>query len=421
MNRQALRQPPLRNLRFVDGARGLMSLIILVHHFCRPYLLPEMDYAYGLSDTRTSFLQLPLARLLYSGFPIVAMFFLLSGFVLSYRPLALQCLQPEDAVTAELFACLSSVAFRRGIRLFLPAMITTFVTMCTVYWIPQACQEPPRLDSFRAQVIDWKEFICGDLLNVWSAAHRESATYRYDPNLWTITPEFTCSMLLLLSHLVMIRKARLVRLIFWTVCSIHTFRQGLFGVGLFHTGALIADLTFSTNERSRHLARPEYATTIWTIVFLSGGFLASYPEQRATDTFVYSWLPLFGSHHYDEYVCWQMTGATLMMLSLAAERGLQKLFEMPVLEHFGRLSYAVYLCHGLVLRLLQPRLISILASRFGPVEKPNTFNLLCAFTVLFPVVWALAWLFWRLVDEPTARYARRLETSLTSPNRVYNE
>ena len=379
-----------------------------------------MDYAYGLSNRQTSFLQLPLVRLLYSGFPVVAMFFLLSGFVLSYRPLALQSLQPKDTASAEeLMACLSSLAFRRGIRLFVPPLASTFVTMCMVYYVPQVWQEPPHLSSFRAQASDWGQFIHKDLLNVWSATHMESATYRYDPNLWTVTPEFSCSMLLLLSHLVMIRKARLVRLIFWTACSSYTFQEGLFEVGLFHTGALIADLNFSKNERCRLLPRPEYVTTIWITVFLSGGFLASYPEQRATEIFVYSWLPLFGSNHYDEYVCWQMTGATLTILSLTAERRLQNLFSIPALEHFVRLSYAIYLCHGPVLRILQPRLIPVLPSDFGSFEKPSSFTLLYTFTMLFPVVWDFAWLFWRVVDEPTTRYARRLERFLMSPDQSH--
>src|SRR5690242_11309159 len=72
---------------YLDGLRGLASFIVCICHYTESnhgYFVPT----YGLNgDKPSSFIQLPFLRIIYSGRPMVHIFFVISGFVLSYKPL----------------------------------------------------------------------------------------------------------------------------------------------------------------------------------------------------------------------------------------------------------------------------------------------------------------------------------------------
>ena len=75
---------------YLDGLRGLASFIVFAHHYTCEYVVPYVAY-YGVSDEKlpSSFLQLPFIRVIFSGRPMVHIFFVISGFVLSKKPLQL--------------------------------------------------------------------------------------------------------------------------------------------------------------------------------------------------------------------------------------------------------------------------------------------------------------------------------------------
>ncbi len=75
-------------LSFLDGVRGYASLTVFVSHFFEPFE-PAKRFGYGFGETNNRFLQLPIVRLLYSGVPMVALFFIISGYALSYKPVLL--------------------------------------------------------------------------------------------------------------------------------------------------------------------------------------------------------------------------------------------------------------------------------------------------------------------------------------------
>jgi len=75
---------------WLDGLRGLASLSIIAYHWSG-YVLRDSDISYGTpeSDMSSSLLQLPVIRLLYAGPANVCLFFVISGYVLSVKPVEL--------------------------------------------------------------------------------------------------------------------------------------------------------------------------------------------------------------------------------------------------------------------------------------------------------------------------------------------
>ena len=75
---------------YLDGLRGLASFVVFAHHYTCDYVYPYVAY-YGVNAEKlpSSPLQLPFIRVVYSGRPMVHIFFVISGFVLSRKPLQL--------------------------------------------------------------------------------------------------------------------------------------------------------------------------------------------------------------------------------------------------------------------------------------------------------------------------------------------
>ncbi|KAM3072208.1 hypothetical protein ACMFMF_007602 [Clarireedia jacksonii] len=109
-------------LAYLDGLRGIAAFIVYVDHFSAPHFKGMLD-SYGSTPNDNSILQLPIIRLLYNGGPMVCLFFVISGTVLSLKPLTLQNAQHWMHV----YQTLSSSVFRRLIRLYLPTTIVTFL------------------------------------------------------------------------------------------------------------------------------------------------------------------------------------------------------------------------------------------------------------------------------------------------------
>lgn len=118
---------------YLDALRGYAALIVVNYHRWQ-------------HEEHTWLVQLPFFRLLLAGRGMVDVFFVISGYVLSYRLLMLTRNQDGRVLEA-----LASSTFRRYFRLFGSAGAATFIAMITVWlgWIEvtdgievTGCKEP---------------------------------------------------------------------------------------------------------------------------------------------------------------------------------------------------------------------------------------------------------------------------------------
>ena len=87
---QLSKAPRIHPTSYLDGLRGLASFIVFAHHYTCEYVYPYVAY-YGVSSEKvpSSPVQLPFIRVAFAGRPMVHIFFVISGFVLSKKPLEL--------------------------------------------------------------------------------------------------------------------------------------------------------------------------------------------------------------------------------------------------------------------------------------------------------------------------------------------
>jgi peptidoglycan/LPS O-acetylase OafA/YrhL len=343
---------------YLDGLRGLFSFLVFLRHFLLPWE-EGLDTGFGQTNNM-SFIKLPIIRLIYGG-PTVPIFFIVSGFVLAYKPLKL--IHKKDYNTLGLYT-MSSV-LRRPFRLFLPPLVSTFIVALAVSaglytapyqdmpgWVPR---HPEQLGSLWAQIWDWMRFLVVDLTHPWSW---KSPVSEYDSHLWTVPIQFRASMIIYLTLLALARARVWVRGTTLVCLCLYSLQQGRWEMYLFFAGVFLAERSLeSRNDFEAQLTDGGESATIrlplrssvrpgilQKFVFLVGLYLSSYPRARDAGFSMPGYV--FLSTLTNRYIYWQSYGATLICWSSSRDRLLQKPFTSRPLRYLAKISFTLYLVHG---------------------------------------------------------------------------
>ncbi|KAG9884437.1 hypothetical protein KCU98_g20324, partial [Aureobasidium melanogenum] len=136
---------PVHPTAWLDGMRGIAALLVYVYHLS--YSTHDVDTAWTY-DGKQGFLRLPLIRFFYDGHFMVAIFFVLSGYALSYKPVK----QIRKQEMQPLLEGLASSVFRRWMRLFLPCFVSTTAIVVLLRlgmydWTREIANDQARLPS----------------------------------------------------------------------------------------------------------------------------------------------------------------------------------------------------------------------------------------------------------------------------------
>ena len=346
---------------YLDGLRGLAALVVMIRHFMTPY--HDVTSAYGTGGSQYDFVRLPLVRVIVSGHAMLQVFFLISGYILSIK--ALQLVRQHKY--EQLFLSLSSSIFRRGFRLYLPVFVQTMIIATLTYvgifnlsnrsrsWFPQDLEWMPGSpkSSFPGQLYDALEKFLQRTANVFVVQPNNpfgTGGTEYDVHVWTIPATYQSSIVLFVFLVAFGRTAPLPRTV-GTVTSAAV--AGLYYnhrvLMMFLCGCLIADLNLSL----LNCTRKNWHTFILWIAFIFGVFQTSAPLRGLADAPIYSVLR-FIDYKFD---CpWQVAnvymGSILCFLSvsLSTPDSIQKLFTTRFALYLGRISFALYIVHGLLAR-----------------------------------------------------------------------
>jgi peptidoglycan/LPS O-acetylase OafA/YrhL len=397
---------PITPTSYLDGLRGFAALFVFVSHFSEPFEIHKA-FGYGYGDNR-NLLQLPIIRLFYSGNPMVAIFFVISGYVLSHKPLSLL----RKRAWKQLLDNMCSAIFRRGIRLFLPTVASTFIVMLTVYLrieefagyndLPGYREpRPTRFPTFLAQLGDWVRFIAVGLLNPWQWDSLEPI---YDTHLWTIPIEFKASLVLFVTFFGLAKARITIRLAISAGLITYLFYFNAWQVALFIGGMSLSELDQNRLQSPSNKSTKRYFYVYLSpVLFTAALFILSYPSRHGAETPGYRWLSLITAR----YRHWESLGAFLLLHSLSTSPFLQVAFTNRFARYLGRTSYALYLVHGPVLHSIG---YGVVVSMWGVTGNETPLRYQLGFVLSFGLVSALVFwvadVFWRVVDAPTVGFAR---------------
>ncbi|KAL0938994.1 hard surface induced protein [Colletotrichum truncatum] len=449
---------PLHPTSWLDGLRGVAAFLVVCHHWSLLTFTNRIHAGYG-ADAQPLFIQLPIIRLVVSGFWAVCVFFVISGFALSYKPLKL--LKQKRVVDFAIAA--ASSAFRRYIRIFGPPMVTTFIIALMTYcgWFEKQSQplfvgfprlRPPVGQTLSDQLWHWFLTTLAFADPLSRDIHRGN-TYPYDAVLWTIPIEFDSSLVVFLAHVAFSRLRPCIRLFFDAFACAYTLYFARWEFFLFLSGMFCADIHFYFQSEVEELQdaegnwdtlplwskpwrRDSFAriqTRIQSVFSSSPAFsifkkaltifsffvalwLLSYPHltQDAAITPGFSFLhSITPPQHTDGSALWIPVGAVLLVFTVDRAPLLQRLFTNRFAQYLGRISYALYLVHNSLLWVYGWHLVWFFTTLTGIMtDGQYGFGIFLATSLFFPGVILVADFAQRYLDAKIVAFAAWFERKL---------
>ena len=421
-----------RSTDWLDGVRGVASLFVFFDHYLDGLHNGFEEWGYGRGENR-SFFQLPFIKLVYAGSCMVAIFFIVSGYVLSHRCILQMRANKHDKI----YLTLTSMTFRRGIRLFLPSVIISFIVFLSVCLGFIKSEIPSKQWTVGRELYHYWVYLNEDLFKLWT--WKISYKGFYSRQLWTIPLEFKCSMALFLVILMVSRCRARTRLALETTLVIYLFYIKRWDVGLFMVGMLLAELNIIRDEHnqrqqkslenldekpldqrlSRHRRRwtTYLAKSALWILLIWGLFLGGYPHGDAPHTPGYSAYALlwFDRDWEWKWRFWLSVAAILIVGPISFLPLAQRVFTTRVARYLGRISYGLYLVHDLLDRTLRPFLwhafwkVLHFKGKVRAEELAYDGGWIIGTIIYMPLAFWAADLFTRAVDGPTVRFARWVE------------
>jgi peptidoglycan/LPS O-acetylase OafA/YrhL len=350
MRRGGLRRSgKLRNTSYLDALRGIAAVIVVNHHH------------------QSNPSELPFLSLVTAGKSSVNVFFVISGYVLSYR--LLKHMRAGDSLP--LLDNFASSMFRRYIRLYLPSFVATFVAVILVRMGRLGYYH--RYDYLYQQLLDWMSD-CATLGNPfvgprgYKLAGDSSYSSRLVDPLWTIPLEFRGSVVLYTFCLATCKLATGHRKLLCCGLIVTCYVWSSIYIALFLGGVLIADLNLSHSEsEQRHTSEqlPSiYMAPVksikkhvaWWLLLVLALFLLSQPDNYSSTT-VWPWpflrtlVPAHLGNESDQLAQHFYLSIGAMMLVSALDN--YPIFQIPlrwdISQYLGELSFGMYVMHVLIM------------------------------------------------------------------------
>jgi peptidoglycan/LPS O-acetylase OafA/YrhL len=401
---------PLHAIASLDGLRGYAAFglfqLSFTDTFCQMH-----NRGFGFDAENRYLIQLPFIHFFWTAPALVACFFVISGYELSLRPLK----QIRSQSGEPFLQTMSSAIFRRGIQLYLPMLVATFIAFLLVrmgafnysHWVflqqeYLASQEdtPPIMATFGEQLAHW----WSDMSEMVYPLQWGSASTTYDPHLWIIPVDFKCSMLLCFVTIGVWNIRAALRFGFVGAFIVYCGYHGQNDILLFFGGMFLAEFDLILRDEDGRVKRYRY---FWLVTFTIGLYLCGMPSWDPEVTPGYKtimWLIPNSSR-------WHMFGCSMLVWSVRNSDDVQIVFTNRFAQYLGRISYSLYIVHGNVRRTLTYTIMpTLLALTNGKNSKFGfAVTILVSMIFTYPITFFLADLFWRTVDIPSTRIAKWVE------------
>ena len=401
---------------WLDGVRGFAALFVYVYHFNHNWW-PSLESGFASGPGTYSILQFSFIRLFCGGPGMVSVFFVVSGYALSCSPIR----KMRNGESVKLFNTLVSSAFRRWFRLFLPTLVSTFITMLIArgkWWMELGpLTGPGTRETFFAQLGEWWWDFVG-MCNPTASFDPEAIYFpRYGPQLWTIPREFRCSMILYLVMLCLAKTRHTIRVSFTIFFCWYTFWVRQWELALFLFGMLLADLQFLPQDLFNSDVEASLKKKYSRLIFISANIisivlvlvglhiLAIPANPGSTPGYKAIWAASPKSGVYcSPGRFWVSIGAAISVAAVSLSPSsesttplLQRPFRTRFAQYLGNISFGLYVTHYYTSATIGLRMFYFWPNAYGYCLALPVNTFLC--------IW-ISDLFWRAVDSKSVSLAK---------------
>ncbi len=366
----------MRHDQSVDGLRGIAAMGVVVSHFFAAYV-PILLHAFYPAvfrqnhhpDIWFSISQIPPLTVLYNGHFAVIVFFVISGYVLA---------MPYYAGRREkLFHRLAGRYFRLNLPVAVSILISYAIFLGHGYYnVPASVLSH---STWLQTNLPASGFTPGAMLSASLYKAILGGDTTFNTPLWSIRVEFVGSLLLLAYFLLKPKGWSLMSGVLLVLILGISFRENaLFYIAIF-LGALLNAVKFP-------------AKALWA-AFALGVYFGGYAYGHA----LYNFLP--DVDLWETKTFYNTLGAVLLV-GAVVNGFFRNFLESSPIQFFGKISYAIYLLHFLVLYSF---------SCFLYISLPPTIPCLVLNLLLYvAVVLLLAIGFEKYVDQAAIRLAHHI-------------
>ncbi|MDB6019119.1 MAG: acyltransferase 3 [Pedosphaera sp.] len=376
------RRAPAKHFEALDGFRGLAILAVLIYHFF-------MGWPFW-----TGHLNMAMGHFLRTGWVGVDLFFVLSGFLITGILLGARTDQHRWR----------NFIMRRALRIFplyYLALIISFLVIPACYHATQNAALQVLVVA-REGAAPW---FFGYLSNVilattnvpfplhlsltWSLAAEEQFYLIWPAIIWLTPPRYTKRMIL-----GVIALAQVFKLLAYYLLPHGTLIEFLTPCRLdeFGFGALIA----------LALRDPGFSDNNW-IAFRRFGLLIALPIGFGLIALQQKISP-FIIHFYGQFLVAWGAAACILVLVRTPDSLAHRLFSSTLLRQFGKYSYCMYLCHGL--------LVPFLGIESAPANTGGILflaHVVARLAIYFVIVYLVSALSFRFFEKPIQNLKRFFE------------
>jgi len=384
-------KPEKKQLHYLDGLRGVASLLVVVFHFLQTFL-PAI--VLGLAPGRLGasvshwILGNPLSSLISGSFA-VSIFFLMSGYVLSLP----YCRSRDPKVPI-------SGMLRRYFRLAIPILLSNLFLLALMYCDVLNFKNLENVvqvtGTYRGRILDlpipgFFEMVRESLWNTLITGKFQ----KYNPVLWSMQIEFIGSFLVY-GLLLTIGRQRwrwavylaFVLLCHWRYPTYLSFLSGLILCEL-HTAGILGLLQSGFRKNLTVIL-------LLIIAFYFGGLPSLTPPEYLSTTPWYAWVANIQWMPRGN-VRWLILnyGSLSLLSAILLSSRLQDLLGGVIGRFLGKISFGLYLTHLPVMFAIQApvflALLQLLESESAAVVS---------FLVCLPVYLSIGWLSYHWLDQP---------------------
>lgn len=319
----------MKKIYFFEGVRGIAAFIVVISHFIQVFYpaLYSMDPELIHNDFEKSVPQTPL-NFFYNGNFAVCIFFVLSGFVLSYKYIV----KKDKEILVE-------SAVKRYFRLAIP--VTASVLLAYV------------LLKFNLYYFGYSTYITKSTMTDFYAmepsiisALKEALVgsffyneFSHNAVLWTMYYELIGSFIVF-SFLALFGNSK-NRFVFYIVLLVLFWNTYFIA---FVLGMMLCDIYHHMNSKLALFLK----NRVVVFLFLIGGiYLGSFPYVDSKGT-IYEVI-VIQSFNINYFMMAHIIGAFLILVAVLNSNILQKFFELKPFLYLGNISFSLYLIHFIII------------------------------------------------------------------------
>lgn len=387
----------MEKIKYLEGARAVAALIVVFNHFIAAFF-PAM-YSAKFNDVHVTLFE---AHILLSPFNIffqgnfaVCIFFIISGFVLSYG-----FFKFKDS------HWIISRAIRRYFRLLIPVSFIIFLGYLGMKFSLFYTVNVVKISHSTWLAALWN-FSPSFLGMLGSAFYRVFFSYdnSYNTVLWMMTYEFLGSFLIF-TILAFFGRSKFRYVVYISLSILFIMKFETYYLA-FILGMVMSDIY----SKKDNIFEKNFGTVLSAILGLIGLLLGSYPMGVLMNNTTYALLNL--NFILNPAVFWHVIGAFLFLVAIFSSGKLKTIFSNRKLVFLGEISFSIYLVHVLVLSSFSCYLFLILYPHLSYL-----LSFIIIFILSIPLIIFVAYFVTKYIDRPGIRFSY-LVYDFVFPRRKY--